>query len=122
MPFPTRPARLLPVLALLVLPGCDLSTEASFPNTDIFRVTVKIDGGGSGQVTSFPSGIACATGGQGTCSVDFVDGANVVLSPNPDEGSVFTGWSGSGCSGTEACTFTVRSAITVTATFELQGS
>lgn len=117
----TRRLGLLLLVTVLGLPACDLSTEASFPNTEIFTVTLQIDGGGSGRVTSFPSGIACATGGQGTCSVDFLDGANVVLSPNPDDGSVFTGWSGSVCSGTDACTFTVRSAVTITATFETEG-
>jgi Divergent InlB B-repeat domain len=35
----------------------------------------------------------------------------------PAAGSVFTGWSGSGCTGTGVCNVTLATAMTVTATF-----
>jgi len=77
------------------------------------RLTVVKDGGGSGTVTSTPSGIACG----GVCSADFPTGDNVTLAAAPTGGSTFTGWNGGGCSGTGACVVTMTGALTVTASF-----
>jgi hypothetical protein len=76
-------------------------------------VTVVRAGLGSGSVTSAPGGIACGT----TCSASFPSGSSVVLTATAAAGSVFTGWSGGGCSGTGTCTVTPASTTTVTATF-----
>jgi len=76
-------------------------------------LTVTKAGAGSGTVTSNPAGIDCGT----TCSSAFDLGSMVTLSATPTMGSVFSGWSGGGCSGTGACTVTLSSATTVTATF-----
>ena len=43
----------------------------------------------------------------------------MALNALPDQASEFTGWSGSGCSGTGPCEVTMSAAHTVTATFAL---
>ncbi len=75
-------------------------------------LTLSKSGGGSGSVTSTPAGINCGA----TCTHVFADGASVSLTPSASAGSVFAGWSGA-CSGTGACTVTMTTAQTVTATF-----
>jgi hypothetical protein len=72
-------------------------------------------GSGSGSVTSSPSGIDCGA----TCSHAFDDGTLVTLTESPATGSVFSGWSGGGCSGTRTtCQVTLGSDQTVTPTFD----
>jgi len=67
-------------------------------------------------VTSSPAGIDCGA----TCSAAYDSGTVVTLTVTPASGSIFTGWSGGGCSGTGACTVTMTAATTVTATFDRQ--
>src|SRR5262249_3679998 len=57
-------------------------------------VTAVGAGAGSGTVTSAPAGITCGV----TCSATFPSGSSVVLTATPAAGSVFSGWSGGGCS------------------------
>lgn len=76
-------------------------------------LTVAKDGPGSGTVTSATSGINCGS----TCSVGSGIGSNIVLTATPDAGSIFTGWSGGGCSGSGTCSVTLSANTTVTATF-----
>ena len=78
-----------------------------------FTLTVARTGVGTGTVTSAPAGINCGS----TCAFTFSSGANVTLTATPGVGSLFTGWSGGGCSGTGTCTVTMNTALTVTATF-----
>ena len=78
-------------------------------------LTVTKAGAGSGSVSSSPAGIACGT----TCSAPFAAGTSVTLAATPSAGSTFTGWSGSGCSGTGVCTVPLAVNSTVTATFNL---
>src|SRR5262249_4865312 len=47
-------------------------------------------------------------------------GTVVTLSASPAAGSVFTGWSGGGCSGTGNCVVVMATATTVTGNFDLQ--
>lgn len=101
--------------------------ESNFVNNDAavltlrvavpFRLTVTKQGSGTGAVTSLPGGIDCGT----VCSADYASGRVVTLTASPDEGSVFTGWSGEGCSGTGSCVVTMDAARSVTATFEPPG-
>jgi Divergent InlB B-repeat domain len=56
------------------------------------------------------------------CSHAFETGTAVTLTATPAAGSTFAGWSGGGCSGTGACTVTMISDQTVTATFSPSGS
>lgn len=68
---------------------------------------------GNGTVTSSPYGISCG----GTCSYTFGTPQTVVLTATADSGSIFTGWSGGGCSGTGTCVVSLANNTTVTATF-----
>ncbi len=81
------------------------------PPTQLLTVTKA--GSGTGTVTSDVAGINCGA----TCSASFVDGTVVTLTAVASSGSVFTGWSGEGCSGTGNCAVTMSAARNVTATF-----
>lgn len=82
-----------------------------------FRSTLSVvpSGTGTGTVTSNPSGINCGT----DCTEPYSGGTAVTLSAVAAAGSVFSGWSGSGCSGTGTCAVTMTTNTTVTATFTL---
>lgn len=80
-----------------------------------YALTVTRDGNGAGTVTSNPNGINCG----GTCAASFNYGQTVTLTAAPSTGSLFTGWSGGGCSGTSTCSVPISIATTVTATFTL---
>jgi uncharacterized protein (DUF2141 family) len=56
----------------------------------LHRLSVSKTGTGSGTVTSLPGGIDCGS----DCESSFADGTYVVLTPAPDSGSSFEGWSG----------------------------
>ena len=71
---------------------------------------------GSGTVVSSPAGIDCT----GTCSHAFREGTRVTLTPTPQSGFVFTGWTND-CKGNGACTVAMNGAKTVGAVF-VQGS
>ena len=77
-------------------------------------LTVAKAGSGFGQVSSSPAGIDCGV----DCSEKYTNGTPVTLTAAPATGSVFTGWSGGGCSGTGSCTLTMDAAKNVTASFE----
>ena len=73
-------------------------------------------GDGSGTVTRSTPGINCSTVGTSqTCY--HLPGTKVTLTANPSPGSIFMGWSGAGCSGTETCVVDIAEHTTVTATF-----
>ncbi|HVO53057.1 MAG TPA: hypothetical protein VMT37_01450, partial [Solirubrobacterales bacterium] len=78
-----------------------------------FALKVKLEGGGSGEVTSNPAGISCTAG---TCEALFNSGQLVKLTAAPKAGSTFSGWGGA-CSGTGSCEVTMSAAKEVTATF-----
>jgi hypothetical protein len=82
-----------------------------------YALTITKSGNGSGSVTSSPSGISCGL----DCSESYNPKTNVTLSAAADTGSIFTGWSGGGCSGTNPCTVTMNGNTVVTATF-IQGT
>ncbi len=76
---------------------------------------VTISGTGSGTVKSDPSGINCSSG---TCERVFALGTSVTLTAAPATGSVFAGWSGSGCSNASTtCTVIIAANTPVSATF-----
>jgi hypothetical protein len=81
-------------------------------------LSVSTDGTGSGTVASSPAGVACST----DCGETYPSQTVVTLSATPSLSSVFTGWSGAGCSGVGTCTVSMSTARTVTATFAASGS
>jgi len=101
---------------VILVSGGD-STSASISITfQVLRpqVIVSRNGTGTGTVTSNPAGINCGA----ACSTTFQAGTNVTLTATPANGSAFAGWSGGGCSGTNAtCSFTLTGPTPVTATF-----
>jgi hypothetical protein len=76
-------------------------------------VTLSVTRTGNGTVSSAPAGISCGA----TCSATFTAGTSVTVTATPAAGSVFSGWSGGGCSGAGACTLTMATATTVSAAF-----
>ncbi len=85
-----------------------------FPGCGVvkFNLSVTLAGAGSGMVTSNPSGINCGA----TCSDQFDQNTVVALTATPAAGALFAGWSGA-CTGTGACSLTMSSDQSVTATF-----
>lgn len=69
-------------------------------------------GTGTGYVGG-AGGIDCGP----TCSGSFVQGTKISLTAVPDDGSAFSGWSGGGCTGTQACSVALDASTEVTATF-----
>jgi hypothetical protein len=108
-------------------PAADRLLESNYANNDAtvltlrvavtYSLTVTTTGNGTGTVTSQPGGIDCGT----TCSAVYASGKVVTLTASPADGMVFTGWTGSGCSGTGSCVVTMAAARSVTATFEEAG-
>jgi hypothetical protein len=92
------------------------SVTATF-SLEAFTLTVSKAGTGSGTVTSSPAGINCGA----TCAAPYDVNTSVTLTAAAATGSTFTGWSGSGCSGTGTCVVTMDAAKSVTATFTLSG-
>ncbi|CAK0766628.1 exported hypothetical protein [Gammaproteobacteria bacterium] len=86
-------------------------------NATTYQLEIKKAGTGAGTVMSSPAGINCG----GDCSENYPQGTVVMLMamPTASSGSVFTGWSGGGCSGADFCTVTMNVARQVTATFAI---
>jgi hypothetical protein len=106
-------------------PGCVLAMDksrrvrATFGSLPPF---VLLTVGGGGTVTSNPPGVMCGSSG-GVCAAPFAVGSAFALSPKPDPGYEFLGWSGA-CSEAETspCTLhTDKLALSVTATFRRAG-
>jgi hypothetical protein len=72
-------------------------------------------GGGTGQVTSDPSGISCGV----DCLESFTLGQVVTLTATADPGSTFMGWSGDASGATSPVTVTMDASKVVTATFDI---
>jgi hypothetical protein len=82
----------------------------------LIPLTINTPGAGMGTVTSLPAGINCGS----TCTSSFPSGSSVTLSAVATAGSIFSGWSGGGCSGTDTCSVSLTAATAVAATFTLQ--
>jgi hypothetical protein len=78
-----------------------------------YALTASKSSTGSGTIRSADAKINCGS----TCSASYSSGALVTLIAAPASGSTFTGWSGSGCSGTGTCSVIMNAASTVTAAF-----
>ena len=84
------------------------------PPTFLLEVTKSVTG--SGTVTSDPYRYENDCG-ENTCRASFCRGTVVTLTAKANSDSIFTGWSGGGCSGTGTCTVTMTGDITVSASF-----
>jgi hypothetical protein len=73
------------------------------------------EGSGTGRVTSNRPGIDCGP----ECAAGYTSNSTVVLTAVADTGSVFTGWSGGGCTGTDPCSVMMNEPKTRTAIFTL---
>ena len=91
------------------------AATGSFTYTKPFALTVHKSGGGSGTITSSPSGISCGK----KCSHAYPFGTVVTLKKKASKSSTFVGWSGA-CSGKLTCKVTAKAALTVTAKFVLK--
>jgi hypothetical protein len=80
--------------------------------TPRYVVTVVKAGTGSGTVTGNVGGINCGL----VCTANVAQGVFVLLTPTPDAGSVFSGWS-FGCGTSGNCALLASADTTVTATF-----
>jgi hypothetical protein len=89
------------------------SVTATFSLNQIHSVTITKSGTGYGRITGSPSGIDCGS----VCSSAYNQGTVVTLTATPENGCIFTGWSGGGCSGTGPCITTLNADITIAATF-----
>ncbi|MEO8102520.1 MAG: hypothetical protein ABI790_08335 [Betaproteobacteria bacterium] len=78
-----------------------------------FTLSVGLAGTGSGSVASMPAGIVCGA----DCSEPYISGTLVTLTATPSGGSLFSGWTGGGCTGTGTCVVTIAAATSVAATF-----
>src|SRR5262249_31557548 len=94
----------------------DYSNTACGTTPQQYGLAVLRTGTGTGTVTRAPGGITSGA----TCSASYPRGASVSLLASPASGSVFSGWSGGGCSGTATCIVAVTAITTVTASFVLQ--
>ena len=84
-----------------------------YHSPNVASLTIIKEGSGSGTVTSSPAGIDCGT----DCSEFYAIGTEVTLAAMPGTGSVFSGWTENGCSGTGGCAITLDGDRIVTATF-----
>jgi len=98
----------------MINPGAHPVAPLQFVSV-IYGLNVAKSGLGSGMVTSNPAGISCGS----DCSYAFTQTSVVTLTAQADADSIFTGWSGGGCSGAGTCSVTLNADITVTATFTL---
>jgi List-Bact-rpt repeat protein len=95
-------------------PGADSDFFFTTYVVPTHRLTVQKSGAGAGTVNDGSGTITCGA----TCAADFKSGDAVTLTAVPDARSIFSGWSGGGCSGAApTCSLTVGSDATVTAMF-----
>ena len=78
-----------------------------------YNVLVTKSGNGIGTVYSTPAGINCGA----LCSFDYDAGSTINLQAIPNAGSVFLGWTGSGCLGTGNCSLWMNENKTCDALF-----
>ena len=78
-----------------------------------FPLTITKSGDGTGTITSNPVALNCGS----TCTASFSADSPITLSANVASDSIFSGWSGGGCSGTGSCVLTLSSSTSVSANF-----
>jgi hypothetical protein len=81
------------------------------------KSTLSIERTGSGTVTSSDGAIECGS----RCSSAYATGAEVTLTATPEAGSVFKGWGGGACTGTDPCLLKLNADESVVAEFASAG-
>ena len=89
------------------------NVTATFTSTPLLSVFKT--GNGSGFVSSSPSGISCGSDCLNTYTVD----TSVNLTATPIQGSIFLGWTGGSCTGTQVCSIDLNIDTSVAASFAL---
>ena len=89
----------------------DFSNKISFAK---YFLTVNKGGTGKGLVTSSPIGINCGLDCEELYSINKV----VTLTAAPKAGSIFSGWSGGGCTGNGQCALSINAKTIVSANFQ----
>jgi List-Bact-rpt repeat protein len=97
----------------------DTNVTVTFAVTPLtYTLTAVRVGTGSGSVASGDGKIDCGA----TCSASYTTNSTVTLTAIPARNSVFSGWSGGGCSGTgPSCTLTIHDNTNISATFNKKG-
>lgn len=103
-----RPALAYASLLALLLTVVTVLPAAAADQATLF---VAKSGNGGGAITG--SGINCGS----DCSESYDVGTNVTLTASENATSVFTGWSGGGCTGIAPCEVEVSATTTVEANF-----
>lgn len=105
------------LLGFAVLTGCGGGGDGTPPPASPpATFALNVISSGPGSVQSAPSGIVCP----GDCGESYGGGLQVTLTPQPQPGAAFAGWSGD-CAGMgPSCTLTMAAARSVTARFEVQ--
>jgi len=80
------------------------------------RYNLKITKNTLGSVISSPAGLNCPDKKK-SCTVKFTKGTEVILSPLPQQGRSFVGWTGA-CSGADVCSLFIDGNKAVGATFQ----
>jgi len=97
--------------------SCTIALNQAITVTALFnkvhQLTIVKEGLGSGQIEA--QGVNCGI----DCSEIYKEGTTITLSAVENRGSLFAGWSGGGCSGTDSCVVIMNQATVVTALFNL---
>lgn len=97
----------------------DASADASPTDAAVmYTLTVVPAGDGTGSVESTPAGIACGA----DCTAELAAGSKVRLTATAAGDSVFVGWSGGGCTGTDTCEVTLAADVSIQAMFAAERS
>lgn len=105
---------------VIVLTACGYPPLDAVPGDTInaidYALVVTKTGNGNGTVVSSPAGVICGF----MCDQIYSSGTLVTLTALPDVDSIFTGWTGGGCNGVDACTVAISSTVAVIANFASQ--
>jgi peptidoglycan/xylan/chitin deacetylase (PgdA/CDA1 family) len=94
------------------------TVQAVFVGDYTLKVTCQNKKGGTGLVSSTPSGISCSTISSTGCAATYPYTEYVALSASPDAGSTFLGWSPANlCPGTGDCSVQMDKKRNITAVF-----
>lgn len=98
---------------IIANPDKSYTFDISYSQVSLHKLTIFKAGAGSGTIVSLPANISCGA----TCSANFTIGTDVILTATSADNSIFTGWTGGGCSGTGPCRISMLADVSVQANF-----